>query len=142
MSTMRPQTTKKTSLALPSTTKQITPPQNLNLKQIWMGISMRMGNPTTTARMGSVALDDGDGKPYAFRRRTKQINYAIPPPLEEVRPVKGPSKQSKGKGRAGPGWSANGTELARYMGGLPGDDSVSILIHSRRTFLADAFPGL
>lgn len=70
-------------------------------------------------------LDGGDGKPYAFRRRTKQINYAIPPPLEEIRPAKGPSKPNKGKGRAGPGWSANGTELARYMGGLPADDSVS-----------------
>ncbi|KLO08586.1 AAA-domain-containing protein [Schizopora paradoxa] len=72
-----------------------------------------------------VTLEDPDGKPYAFRRRTKQINYAIPPPLEEIRPAKGPSKQNKGKGRAGPGWSANGTELARYMGGLPADDSDS-----------------
>ncbi len=97
------------------------------------------GEPDDDGANGVVALDDGDGKPYAFRRRTKQINYAIPPPLEEVRPVKGPSKQSKGKGRAGPGWSANGTELARYMGGLPGDDSVSILIIVVAHFLLTRF---
>lgn len=66
-------------------------------------------------------LEDTATKGYALRRR-KQINYAIPPPLEEMRPAKGPSKP-KGKGRAGPGWSATGAELARYMGQV-GDDSV------------------
>ncbi|EJD00736.1 AAA-domain-containing protein [Fomitiporia mediterranea MF3/22] len=70
---------------------------------------------------------DTGPRTYGLRARTKQVNYAIPPPLEEMRPpeVKR-SKASKGKGRAGPGWSANGTVLSRYMG-MPGpaDDSDS-----------------
>lgn len=84
--------------------------------------------PDTSDSTGGEADHDNEGgvegKTYSFRRRTKQINYAIPPPLEEVRPIKGPAR-SKGKGRAGPGWSANGTELGRYMG-LNGDDSVRL----------------
>lgn len=76
---------------------------------------------------------DNDGKPYALRQR-KDINYAIPPPLEEMQ--KPPPKQAggrnggrngagggKGKGRLG--WSASGTELGRWMGMPPADDSVS-----------------
>ena len=59
-------------------------------------------------------LEDTGTRAYSLHRRTKQINYAIPPPLEEMRPAKGPSK-SRGKGRARPGWSATGAELARYM---------------------------
>ncbi len=47
------------------------------------------GEPDDDGTNGVVTLDDGDGKPYAFRRRTKQINYAIPPPPENVRQVKG-----------------------------------------------------
>jgi hypothetical protein len=79
-----------------------------------------------------------EGKPYALRQRAK-INYAIPPPLEEMRPV---AKSGGGRGvrsggggggrnggarpgaRRGPGWSASGAELGRWMG-MPGDDSVS-----------------
>ena len=77
-----------------------------------------------------------DGKPYALRQRAK-INYAIPPPLEEMRPVAkgGAGRRSGGAGggrngggrpgaRRGPGWSATGAELGRWMG-MPGDDSVS-----------------
>ena len=74
-----------------------------------------------------------DGRPYALRQRSK-INYAIPPPLEEVRPTKGPggrgrtggsgkSSGSRPGARRGPGWSATGAELGRWMG-MPGDDSV------------------
>ena len=70
-----------------------------------------------------------DGKPYALRQRAK-INYAIPPPLEEMRP---PPKPRPGGSRSHrnpnrpkpPGWSATGAELSRWMGG-GGDDSVRI----------------
>lgn len=79
--------------------------------------------------------EGGDGKPYALRQRQK-INYAIPPPLEEM-PPKPPGKQAggrnggrggqyhgkSGKGR-GLGWSASGAELGRWMG-MGGDDSDS-----------------
>ncbi|KIM42662.1 hypothetical protein M413DRAFT_70190 [Hebeloma cylindrosporum] len=79
--------------------------------------------------------DEGDGKPYSLRQR-KEVNYAIPPPLEDL--PKPPPRQgggrngrngggganSKGKGRLG--WSASGAELGRWMG-MPaaGDDSDS-----------------
>ena len=73
-----------------------------------------------------------DGKPYALRQRVK-VNYAIPPPLEDI-PVAPPKLTSSrhGGGRSnwtrsglkkGPGWSANGAELSRFLG-LPGEDSV------------------
>jgi len=73
-----------------------------------------------------------DGKPYALRQRVK-VNYAIPPPLEDI-PVAPPKPTSSrhGGGRSnwnrsgtkkGPGWSANGAELSRFLG-LPGEDSV------------------
>lgn len=78
---------------------------------------------------------EGDGRPYALRQRAK-INYAIPPPLEEM--PKPPPKRTGGGGRNGYGggakgkgrslgWSATGAELGRWMG-MPGagDDSVSI----------------
>ncbi|KZT13243.1 AAA-domain-containing protein [Laetiporus sulphureus 93-53] len=71
-----------------------------------------------------------DGRPYALRQRAK-INYAIPPPLEEMRP---PPKPRSGGGRINgrnvfgkskvPGWSATGAELSRWMG-AGGDDSDS-----------------
>ncbi|THH17583.1 hypothetical protein EW146_g3256 [Bondarzewia mesenterica] len=73
-----------------------------------------------------------DGRPYALRQRAK-VNYAIPPPLEEISaPPKNRSGRSGGGGHAwnkggakkGPGWSATGAELGRYLG-LPGDDSDS-----------------
>lgn len=76
---------------------------------------------------------DNDGKPYSLRQRQK-INYAIPPPLEEmVRPppkVNGNRNGGRGvlpKGRRGPGWSAGGAELGRWMGMGGGDDSVCFL---------------
>ena len=69
-----------------------------------------------------------DGKPYALRQRAK-INYAIPPPLEEMRPPPKPrSGPNRSHGRNAsrpkpPGWSATGAELSRWMGGAA-DDSV------------------
>ncbi|KAI6008469.1 hypothetical protein EDC04DRAFT_3095303, partial [Pisolithus marmoratus] len=67
-----------------------------------------------------------DGRPYALHRRTK-INYAVPPPLEELKPPPPPRNRNAG-GRAGkkrgPGWSASGAELSRWMGiPLHADDS-------------------
>jgi len=75
-----------------------------------------------------------DGRPYALRQRQK-VNYAIPPPLEDL-PRPPPPKQNggrnggksggangKGKGR-GLGWSASGAELGRWMG-MAADDSDS-----------------
>lgn len=74
--------------------------------------------------------DDNDGKPYALRQRQK-INYAIPPPIEEMtRPPPKPANRNSNrggpKGRRGLGWSASGAELGRWMG-MPGDDSVRAL---------------
>ncbi|KAI8984851.1 AAA-domain-containing protein [Trametes punicea] len=72
---------------------------------------------------------DNDGKPYALRQRAK-INYAIPPPLEEMpppppKPRPGASKSQRGHGRPKPpGWSATGAELSRWMGAAA-DDSDS-----------------
>lgn len=69
-----------------------------------------------------------DGRKYALRQRAK-INYAIPPPLEEMRPPP-PKPRSFGRNNSrgggsmrskAPGWSASGAELSRWMGG---DDSV------------------
>lgn len=90
---------------------------------------------------GEVDQDGGeaeqDGRPYALRQRAK-INYAIPPPLEEMRPAKGPGGRGGRTGggartggarpgaRRGPGWSATGAELGRWMGMPAGDDSVRI----------------
>ena len=108
-------------------------------------------SPHTSSDVEDVGVDvdgegDGDeaeqeGRPYSLRQRAK-INYAIPPPLEEMRPV---AKGGAGRGgrngggggggrngarpgaRRGPGWSAGGAELGRWMG-MPGDDSVSFLV--------------
>ena len=63
-----------------------------------------------------------------------KVNYAIPPPLDEIPPVAPPKPMSGRHGggrsnwnrsgtRKGPGWSANGAELSRFLG-LPGEDSV------------------
>ena len=95
---------------------------------------------------GEVYQDGGeaeqDGRPYALRQRAK-INYAIPPPLEEVRPAKGPGGRSGRAGgggrsggtrpaaRRGPGWSATGAELGRWMGMPAGDDSVGFWFRRR-----------
>ncbi|KAI6008958.1 AAA-domain-containing protein, partial [Pisolithus marmoratus] len=68
-----------------------------------------------------------DGRPYALRRRTK-INYAVPPPLEELKPPPPRNRNIGGRGgkKRGPGWSASGAELSRWMGiPLPADDSDS-----------------
>jgi ATPase family AAA domain-containing protein 2 len=80
---------------------------------------------------------EADGRPYALRQRAK-INYAIPPPLEEMKAVKNKSNGGRGGGRnahgghgsrgaRGPGWSANGAELGRWMG-ITADDSVSSIL--------------
>ena len=84
--------------------------------------------------------EEVDGRPYSLRQRQK-INYAIPPPLEDM--PKPASKSTAGRnggrnggyhggghGRPGTkgralGWSASGAELGRWMG-MPGDDSVTI----------------
>ncbi|KAI0717585.1 hypothetical protein C8T65DRAFT_571662 [Cerioporus squamosus] len=80
------------------------------------------------------AEPDNDGKPYALRQRAK-INYAIPPPLEEMRPPPPKPRTNKSFGRSNrpkvPGWSATGAELSRWMGGGGGDDSDSD--HATRT---------
>ena len=83
--------------------------------------------------------EEVDGRPYSLRQRQK-INYAIPPPLEDMpKPSKNAGGRNGGRaggyhggghGRAGAkgrtlGWSANGAELGRWMG-MPGDDSVTI----------------
>ncbi|KAJ7062867.1 AAA-domain-containing protein [Mycena amicta] len=71
-------------------------------------------------------LDEGeedDGRPYSLRQRQK-INYAIPPPLEEMTRPPPPSRPAphRKKTKPGPGWSANGAELGRWMGmGDPND---------------------
>ena len=65
-----------------------------------------------------------DGRPYSLRQRAK-INYAIPPPIEETRPPpkSRPANRGGARTRRGPGWSATGAELSRWMG-MPADDSV------------------
>ncbi|KAI0059309.1 AAA-domain-containing protein [Artomyces pyxidatus] len=73
----------------------------------------------------------GDGRPYALRQRQK-VNYAIPPPLDEIPTAPPKPRSGRGgggrsdwnRGKKGPGWSANGAELGRFLG-LPGDDSDS-----------------
>ena len=80
--------------------------------------------------------DDNDGKPYALRTR-QPINYAIPPPLEEmVRPPKqtGGRNGNKRKSR-GLGWSASGAQLDKWMGGQGNrfDDSVCAPNFCQRT---------
>ncbi|KIK92790.1 hypothetical protein PAXRUDRAFT_554662 [Paxillus rubicundulus Ve08.2h10] len=60
---------------------------------------------------------DDDVKPYPLRQRVK-VNYAIPPPLEETKPVPN-IRLARSKRR--PGWSASGAELSRCMGMPVGD---------------------
>ena len=91
--------------------------------------------------------EEVDGRPYALRQRQK-INYAIPPPLEDMpKPSKSNTGRSGGRaggyhggghGRAGAkgrtlGWSASGAELGRWMG-MPGDDSVTIFFLSFQNY--------
>jgi hypothetical protein len=66
-----------------------------------------------------------DGRPYSLRQRAP-INYAIPPALEEMKQAKPRPAGGRGGGnrRRGPGWSASGAELSRWMGMAPADDSV------------------
>jgi hypothetical protein len=76
-----------------------------------------------------------DGRPYALRQR-QPVNYAIPPPLEDLPPPQQAARRPHGRSgrsghggagaskRKGPGWSATGAELGRWMG-MPADDSVS-----------------
>lgn len=81
---------------------------------------------------GEPDLEAGtDGRPYSLRQRAK-INYAIPPPLEEIRPPPAPRNRggggrggTGGRSKRGPGWSATGAELSRWMG-MPADDSVCV----------------
>lgn len=70
-----------------------------------------------------------DGKPYSLRQR-QPVNYAIPPPLEDLPapPRKNAGKNTRngygGSKKRSIGWSASGAELGRWMG-MPADDSVS-----------------
>ncbi|KAG1740223.1 AAA-domain-containing protein [Suillus paluster] len=67
-----------------------------------------------------------DGRPYSLRQRAR-INYAIPPALEDMKQAKPrpPAGRSGANRRRGPGWSASGAELSRWMGMAPADDSDS-----------------
>ncbi|KAF8173780.1 hypothetical protein K438DRAFT_1849984 [Mycena galopus ATCC 62051] len=71
--------------------------------------------------------EEEDGRPYALRQRQK-INYAIPPPLEEMTrpppPARPPPSRKRTK-NGPPGWSASGAELGRWMGMGGNDDSDS-----------------
>jgi hypothetical protein len=71
-------------------------------------------------------MERDDGRPYSLRQRTTKINYAIPPALEEMKPVKPRPGGARGGGnrKRGPGWSASGAELSRWMGMGQADDSV------------------
>ncbi|THH29570.1 hypothetical protein EUX98_g4627 [Antrodiella citrinella] len=77
---------------------------------------------------GDVVIQEND-RPYALRTRAP-VNYAIPPPIEDMAepPRRGgpsrPNGRYGGNKRKGPGWSASGAELSRWMGGN-GDDSDS-----------------
>ena len=79
---------------------------------------------------GNTGIVEDNGKPYSLRKR-QEINYAIPIALEEMsappKPRGGGSRSNGrlgGNKRKGPGWSATGRELDRWMN-VPGDDSVS-----------------
>ncbi len=83
------------------------------------------------------AEDPQDGRTYSLRARAK-INYAIPPPLDEMPAPQLPKPVARMNGRNGlgsrkinkpPGWSATGAELSRWMGGGPVDDSVWVFGH-------------
>jgi hypothetical protein len=55
-------------------------------------------------------------RPYVLRQRQK-INYAIPPPLEEMtRPPPPTHPPPSRKHTKGPGWSTSGAELGCWMG--------------------------
>ncbi|KAJ7165878.1 AAA-domain-containing protein [Mycena filopes] len=69
--------------------------------------------------------EEEDNRPYALRQRQK-INYAIPPPLEEMARPPQPARPAPSRKRTkGPGWSASGAELGRWMGMGGNDDSDS-----------------
>ena len=58
----------------------------------------------------------------------QRVNYAIPPPLEDLPPPQQAARRPHGRSgrsghggagaskRKGPGWSATGAELGRWMG--------------------------
>ncbi|KAM6489275.1 AAA domain containing protein [Amanita muscaria] len=108
-------------------------------------LDIDMSNPQPAAQQDRVDPDpdptEDDGKPYQFRQRQRRVNYALPPPIEEM--VKPPGRYGgrHGRGNAGgagaggggyrghgkkgvPGWSASGAELSKYIR-IPGDDSDS-----------------
>jgi len=41
-------------------------------------------------------VERDDGRPYSLRQRTTKINYAIPPALEEMKPVKSRPNGARG----------------------------------------------
>ncbi|KAI6155960.1 AAA-domain-containing protein [Pisolithus tinctorius] len=87
---------------------------------------------------GEVEVEQEDGRPYAFRRRTK-INYAVPPPLEELKappPPRNRTTGGRGGKRRGPGWSATGAELGRWMG-VHDDSDSDVPLRTPRRNLGD-----
>lgn len=69
---------------------------------------------------------DDDGKAYHLRKR-RIVNYAIPPPLEDIPnvPVNGKGRD-RGKSRPKPRWNTTGAELSRMLNlPLPQSDSES-----------------
>ncbi|KIY64424.1 AAA-domain-containing protein [Cylindrobasidium torrendii FP15055 ss-10] len=71
-----------------------------------------------------LADDDEPEEPqgYTLRRRAP-VNYAIPPPLEDLPAPGRKPPPNKRKPRKGPGWSAGGAELGRWMGLQDDSDS-------------------
>jgi hypothetical protein len=89
------------------------------------------GEPDADAD-GSVEVEeqeqDDEPRGYGLRKRTK-VNYAIPPPLEDMAfPPPAAKKRPKPKPARSLGWSATGAQLSKWMGDNvrgAGDDSDS-----------------
>lgn len=70
-------------------------------------------------------VEEDGPRQYRLRAR-KQVNYALPPPLDPPPGKPKSSRSGKGKSQKGLGWSVNGTDLSRSMNMfVPGDDTDS-----------------
>ncbi|KAI5993848.1 hypothetical protein EDC04DRAFT_2910693 [Pisolithus marmoratus] len=71
--------------------------------------------PSTSSDVGIDAEgkleEEQDGEPYALCRRTK-INYAVPPPLGELKPPPPLRNSNVGGKRRGSEWNASGAKLS------------------------------